>query len=168
MNPAVDVSSTVERVRADVKLRCTLPSRRAGGGGLNAARVIARLGSDVTAIHSCGGPTGRLLESLLREEGVRGRPVEVAGETRENIVMEELAGERLFHFVMPGPMLSREEWEACLDLATAAKAAYVVASGSPPPGVPLDLYAQLAERVHASVRASRWMLRGRLCAWRSR
>lgn len=147
MNPAVDLSSSVEHVRADIKLRCERPARRAGGGGLNAARVIARLGAGVTAIHTCGGPTGRLLETLLREEGLPGQSVEVAGETRENIVVVEKAGKRHFHFVMPGPELSRGEWQVCLDAAGAAGNGYLVASGSLPPGVPADFYAQLAERV---------------------
>lgn len=147
MNPAVDVSSSVEYVRADIKLRCGRPARRAGGGGLNAARVIARLGAEVTAIHTCGGPTGRLLETLLREEGLSGRSVEVAGETRENIVVVELAGERHFHFVMPGPELSHGEWQECLEAAGVPGNSHVVASGSLPPGVPADFYAQLAERV---------------------
>ncbi len=149
MNPAVDMSSSVEHVRADLKLRCERPTRRAGGGGLNVARVIARLGADVTAIHTCGGPTGRLLQTLLREEGLTGRSVDVAGETRENIVVVELAGKRHFHFVMPGPELSQGEWQLCLDAAAAAENGYVVASGSLPPGVPADFYAQLAERVRS-------------------
>ena len=121
---------------ADLKLRCERPTRRAGGGGLNVARVIARLGADVTAIHTCGGPTGRLYQTLLREEGLTGRSVDVAGETRENIVVVELAGKRRFHFVMPGPELSQGEWQLCLDAVAAAENGYVVASGSLPPGVP--------------------------------
>ena len=149
MNPAVDVSLSVKDVRADMKLRCERPTRRAGGGGLNVARVIARLGSDVMAIHTCGGPTGRLLETLLREEGLSGLSVDVADETRENIVVVELAGNRHFHFVMPGPELSRGEWQVCLDAAGAAENDYVVASGSLPPGVPADFYAQVAERVRS-------------------
>jgi 6-phosphofructokinase 2 len=149
MNPAVDVSTSIEDVRADVKLRCERPTRRAGGGGLNVARVIARLGADVTAIHTCGGTTGRLLEALLREEGLTGQSVEVADETRENIVVVEVAGKRHFHFVMPGPELSRDEWRVCLDAAGAAGNTFVVASGSLPPGVPADFYARLAERVRS-------------------
>ena len=150
MNPAVDVSCRVDRVQADVKLRCSAPTRRAGGGGLNVARVIARLGSPVTAIHTSGGPSGALLKSLLRDEGIRGRAVNVGGETRENLVVAEREAEQSFHFVMPGPTLSVPEWEACLELAASPGAPFVVASGSLPPGVPQDFYAQLAQRVRAS------------------
>lgn len=150
MNPAVDVGTGVDHVRADVKLRCERPSRRAGGGGLNVARVISRLEVAVIAMHTCGGPTGRLLEALLRDEGIAGHSIEVAEETRENLVVVERAAERHFHFVMPGPTLSKAEWQSCLDAALSVGADYVVASGSLPPGVPADFYAHLAERVRAA------------------
>ena len=47
LNPAVDASATVERLVPARKLRCENERRDAGGGGVNAARVGARLGAEV-------------------------------------------------------------------------------------------------------------------------
>jgi hypothetical protein len=50
-NPAIDVSTTVDRVEPDRKLRWDEPRRDPGGGGLNVARAITRLGG---AVLECG------------------------------------------------------------------------------------------------------------------
>lgn len=41
-NPSIDVSTAVDRVEPDRKLRCDQPVREPGGGGLKVARAIAR------------------------------------------------------------------------------------------------------------------------------
>lgn len=70
MNPAVDVSTSAERVVSEHKLRCSLPSRDPGGGGINVARVATRLGADVKALYPRGGETGALLRRLIDAEGI--------------------------------------------------------------------------------------------------
>jgi hypothetical protein len=52
MNPAIDVSTSVDRVAPTRKLRCTTARRDAGGGGINVGRVASRLGADVTALET--------------------------------------------------------------------------------------------------------------------
>ena len=46
LNPALDLATTTERVEPTHKLRCGPAQRFAGGGGINVARVLHRLGSD--------------------------------------------------------------------------------------------------------------------------
>ena len=84
MNPALDIASSTERVLPTHKLRCSDEQEHPGGGGVNVARVVQRLGGDCAAIFPAGGFTGELLRRLLDEEGVIGLPVEIAGETRES------------------------------------------------------------------------------------
>jgi 6-phosphofructokinase 2 len=43
-NLALDVSTTIARVMPDHKLRCTAARYDPGGGGINVARVVRRLG----------------------------------------------------------------------------------------------------------------------------
>ena len=146
INPTIDKSSTVDQVVAERKLRCTAPIFEPGGGGVNVSRAIKKLGGDSTLIYAAGGLSGGMLRGLLEEEGLRSRSVEIRGTTRENFtVLEESTG-RQFRFGMPGPQVREEEWEAALEVvaATAPQSGFIVASGSLPPGIPTDFYAQVA------------------------
>jgi 6-phosphofructokinase 2 len=157
-NPAIDISTSTEHVAPTQKLRCTAIRRDAGGGGINVARVIRRLGCEVAAIYPAGGSTGQLLRRLVGHENVRSIATEVADETRQDFtVLEEKSGSQ-YRFVLPGPMLTEREWRACLSaLETIDELPpLVVASGSLPPGVPDDFYARVA-RI-AKRRASKMVL----------
>ncbi|HLK42417.1 MAG TPA: hexose kinase [Thermoleophilia bacterium] len=149
MNPAVDLATTVEQVVPDDKLRCARPVRTAGGGGLNVAKVVAALGQRVVAVYPAGGSTGSSLHDLVGAAGITRAEVPITGETRENLVVVEPSTRRHFHFVMPGPELGEAEWSACLDAVCHPGLAptHVIASGSLPPGVPVEFYAMLARRV---------------------
>ena len=149
-NPALDVSTSVERLVHAHKMRCNAPQMHPGGGGINVARVLHRLGADVLAIYPAGGPTGARLQQLLQAEGVPTQALPIAGETRESFTVHEGAGEvndsHEYRFVLPGPTLSPGEWQACLySLRQCNPApAWVVSSGGLPPGVPVDGHAQVA------------------------
>lgn len=149
MNPALDLSADVEKVEPVHKLRCSAPRRDPGGGGINVARVLRRLGGDVSAVFPVGGLAGAKLEELLHAEGIHGVPVRIAGETREDVAIMETSSGRQYRFVMPGPSLDKNEQAACLDALHLpyGDAGYVVASGSLPPGVAPDFYADIARRV---------------------
>lgn len=149
VNPCVDQSAVVDHVVPDRKLRCREPRYEPGGGGINVARAIRRLGGEALAIYPAGGPAGGLLRSLLEREGVPQRPLPIDSWTRENLnIFEETTG-RQFRFVLPGPTLAPRDWQACLDEVAALRPfpSYLVASGSLPPGVPDDFYARAAALV---------------------
>jgi 6-phosphofructokinase 2 len=148
-NPSIDISAAVERVMPTHKLRCASVRRDPGGGGINVARVVRRLGSDVTAVYLCGGVTGQLLARLVEGEHIESRPVEIADETRQDFSVHEDTSGKQFRFVLPGPMVAEHEWRACLDAfaACARHADFVVASGSLPPGAPPDFYARASRIV---------------------
>lgn len=146
INPAVDIFVNVDRVEPTRKLRCSAPKRDPGGGGINVARAAHRLGSNVVAIYPIGGVIGKLLQRLIEREGIDSIVTPSHVETRENFTAyEESTGEQ-YRFVLPGSALHRAEWEACLDklVTLPEKPKFVVASGSVPPGVPEDFFAQVA------------------------
>jgi 6-phosphofructokinase 2 len=149
-NPAVDLSTTVERIIPIAKLRGSSRQRDAGGGGINVARVITRFGGDVTALYPVGGATGGLLRQLLDREGVTSRTCPTAEETREDFFVRETATGQPYRFILPGPTLSESEWQACLDLLVGLDPfpRYVIGSGSLPDGVPADFYARVAKIAH--------------------
>ena len=146
INPAIDISTSTETIVATRKLRCAEARRDPGGGGVNVARVVRRLGSSVSAIYPAGGCNGQLLKRLIDDEGVKGLAVPVTAETREDFTVVERSSGQQFRFVLPGAYLAENEWQACLDLlqTNLQPNAFLVASGSLPPGVPDDFYARVA------------------------
>lgn len=147
MNPTIDTSSRVEHVIAERKLRCERPRHEPGGGGLNVSRAIQRLGGHSKALYVIGGIQGQQLRNLLDAEDLEHQPIATDASTRENFIIYEKASERQFRFGMPGPKLTEAEWQRALDdvRSLQPKPDYIVGSGSLPPGVPEDFYAQLAD-----------------------
>jgi 6-phosphofructokinase 2 len=158
INPTIDVSTSVDRVSPTRKLRCTEARRDPGGGGINVARVIKRLGGSVSAVYPAGGDTGLLLRHLLDAEGIESLPIAIAEETRIAFTVAEDATHKQYRFVLPGPAIEEKAWRAALDVLGAIKPVprFIVASGSLPPGVPHDFYATAA-RI-AKQRGARFVL----------
>lgn len=149
MNPALDVSSKADEVLTGQKVRCEKPQYDPGGGGINVARVLARLGIEVDAEYLVGGVTGNFLRNLLEEEDMYDHPIEIKGITRENTsITDKKTGEQ-YRFVFPGPTIEEEEWQSVLKRVEDEISTYdiVVASGSLPPGVPSDFYSRLGKLV---------------------
>ncbi|MFT5933721.1 MAG: 6-phosphofructokinase 2 [Hydrogenophaga sp.] len=146
MNPAVDLATDTERVVPTNKLRCGVPSHDAGGGGINVARVLTRLGGSAHALCPVGGPSGEWLKSRMLDEALASTFLPMAIETRMSFTVHEQSSGAEYRFVMPGPTLSEADWRSCLHALTDLNPfpVWVVASGSLPPGVPVDFYARLA------------------------
>ena len=149
MNPALDVSSSVTRVKPEHKLRCGPGSFDPGGGGINVTRAIANLGGNSIAVYPLGGPTGEAYRGFAAEAGILGHVLRIAGNTRESFTVNETSTGEQYRFVLPGPHLREPEWRACLSVVgdNLPRGGYLVASGSLPPGVPVDFYAMLARMV---------------------
>lgn len=148
LNPALDISAATEAIVPTEKLRCHAIRRDAGGGGINVARVIKRLGGEVEAIFPAGGPCGETLCRLLKQEGIHFRPIQIMNETREDFTFSDETSGQQYRFVFPGPILDKGELQACL--ATAAEGPFDIAcaSGSLPPDAPVDCYARIAALYH--------------------
>ncbi len=151
MNPAIDVSTAVGRVVPRHKLRCTSVRRDPGGGGINVARVVARLGSDVQAIYPVGGPIGVLLRRLLDVEAVASQTIALSQDTRESFTVGEEETGKQYRFMLPGPELTSDECAQCLAAVAQIHPAptFLVASGSMPTGVPEDFLARTARAAKA-------------------
>lgn len=150
MNPALDVFTTIDRLVPAHKLRCTPSLTHPGGGGINVARVLHRMGTDCLALYPAGGPNGQAIDALLDQESVPQHRIDIAQETRESFSVLETQTGRDYRFVLPGPTLQPCEWQACLACIDTLNPAprHIVASGSLPPGVPEDFYAHLARTAH--------------------
>ena len=144
-NPALDKSTSMASLIPDKKLKCTKPVCEPGGGGINVARAIKKLGGDAIAVYLAGGCNGERINELLTGEKIKQVVIDTAESTRENLIVEDTCTHKQYLFDMPGPTVSEKEWQNCLNaIDNIQDAAYIIASGSIPQGVPTDIFAKLA------------------------
>jgi 6-phosphofructokinase 2 len=144
-NPCIDKSTSVDALKAEKKLRCTTPVFEPGGGGINVARAIKKIGGEAIAIYPSGGYSGKFLNLLLEKENLSVLTVETLNQTRENMIVLDRATNQQYRCDMPGPQLFENEWQQCLHMIEENNSRYIVASGSLPPGVPVDIFARISK-----------------------
>ncbi len=150
LNPALDKSTTVERLIPEQKLRCTPMRTDAGGGGINVSKGIHKLGGHSTAVFPVGGSAGEQLKALLKRAGIPTLAIPAGNETRENISVTESVSNVQYRFTLPGEPLTEAEANECLDALFGLEPDLVVASGSLPLGLPETFFSVVAERAKAT------------------
>lgn len=143
LNPAIDGSGDADTVTHTHKVRTANSGFAPGGGGINVARVLARLGAEAEAVYLAGGVTGPVLRGLLDRTGLSHRAIAIAGDTRISLTIFERQTGREYRFVPEGPQISAAECQQCLDSIATLQCSWLVLSGSLPPGAPDDLYARI-------------------------
>lgn len=145
LNPALDKSITVKSLVPEKKLKAENVKTEAGGGGVNVSRALHKLGLESKAVYLAGGYTGKEFTVLLEKEGVKGNPVEIKGDTRENFIVLDTNSAKQYRFGMEGPTVKESEWLQILErIKIENDIQYIVASGSLPPGMTTDFFKQLA------------------------
>jgi len=152
LNPAVDKSASVHQVQPDRKLRCSAPSHEPGGGGINVARAVKKLGGKAATVWMKGGPTGERLRKLLEAEQIDSYPVPFAKDTRQNLTVFEDTTGRQYRFTMPGPEVKEDEAAGVIEQIKSLNPDFLVLSGSLPPGVPRDFYARIVKESASSAK----------------
>jgi 6-phosphofructokinase 2 len=147
LNPALDLAGSVPEVVAGPKMRVADLTVEPGGGGINVARVIHRLGGDVTSLAAFGGAVGKHIAALLDAEGVPQKVIEAPGDTRQSFAVTDNRDRAQYRFVLPGPEWDDKSESAALDsiLESVSDDCWVVLSGSQPPGVSAGFPQRLAQ-----------------------
>lgn len=128
-NTALDVTYTVDGLRPDGVHRVREVRSRAGGKGINVARVLQALGVDVRAVATAGGATGSAVAADLGAAGLPAELVPIAGETRRTTtVLGDDGSVTLLN--EPGPALSGGEWALLADAVRRHAPEVLVCSGS--------------------------------------
>ena len=148
-NPALDITWHVDRLSPGETHRAPTGTARAGGKGLNVARVLHVQGHDVFALSTAGGANGAEFEGELLASGIPHRLIRVGAATRRSLaIVDDTRGETTVlneHGVALTPV------EAATLAATAARlgrtARAVVVSGSLPPGFGPDQLGALVEEL---------------------
>lgn len=150
-NPAVDVTYRLDELRPGEVHRVTEVVTRAGGKGVNVARVLARLGARCEAVVVGSGGTADRIEADLVEDGV---PVTLLGrmKVRRTVVVHAADGTTTSLWE-PGwapddPAATVEALLGAvrdrLDAEDQEPLGAVTVSGSLPPGLPPELPARIA------------------------
>lgn len=140
-NPALDLTWHVDRLTLGETHRADAGAARAGGKGINVARVAHAQGASVLAVSTAGGRSGVEFAAELGASGVPNRLVPVAGATRQSVaIVDEALGDSTV-VNERGLNPTDPEWAAMLgEVVDALPGAQVlVISGSLPPGAPATL-----------------------------
>ena len=145
LSPAIDKTTSTEKVVPEQKLRCMPPTYEPGGGGINVSRALRHLGCESLAMYFAGGYSGNFFQELVKNEDIHSLVIPIQGNTRTNIIVVEESTHQQYRFGMVSPPVEEQDWQ--LFLATLEKQSgyeYVIASGSLPAGVPLDFFGRVS------------------------
>ncbi len=149
LNPCIDKSSTVQKLKPESKLRCTEIVNEPGGGGINVSKALKKLGAASMALFPAGGNNGNMLCSLLDAEGIPFHAVDTKVETRENWIVLETGENNQYRFTFPGRQVQETTIHTLIDHIRSFSPTYVVASGSLPPGLPDHFYGLIVKNATA-------------------
>ncbi|MDD4876811.1 MAG: 1-phosphofructokinase [Dehalococcoidales bacterium] len=147
LNPSLDEHITVDGLIIDEANRWSKLKRYAGGKGIDVARAIHEMNGITVAYGFIGGSQGRTLEILLDEEGVQYSFTPIQQETRTNFIITDTKTYQQTRIGARGPHISKSELERFYRKLREIrpKPDLLVASGSLPPGVPDDIYYNIAD-----------------------
>ncbi len=144
LNPVLDKAFSTPRLEPGTIHRLRLMREDLGGKGINVSRTLRMLGIPSRIVAFFGGRTGQYMHQQLLAAGYEVVPIEVEGETRQNITLLDEARDQYTKFNEPGPTVGERQILALQDcIKQLAKPDDVWAfCGSLPPGAPDDLYAR--------------------------
>jgi 1-phosphofructokinase len=151
-NPSLDRTFVLERLELGEYNRGELTRHDLGGKGINVSRNLRSLGLESVILGFFGGRTGAWLVDDLEGQGYRVVAFEVQGESRSNVTVIETDHNRLTKLNELGPVVQEDEASAVLQWAkehTQPEDVWVI-SGSLPPGVSDDYYANLIDVIQSN------------------
>jgi tagatose 6-phosphate kinase len=146
LNLALDVTYQVGELIVGGSHKVAAVRQRAGGKGVNVARVADALGYGVLALGFAGGRTGDLVAADLDESGLSALLTPIKGETRRSVAVVDTSAGDATVFNEVGPVVADDEWRALCDRMPWGRLGVLACSGSLPPGLPDHAYAELAAR----------------------
>ncbi len=148
---AIDNVIVVENLQPGRVHQADSTSRYPAGKGVNVARAVTSLGTEVSVLGLMGAETAAVF-SKLRSELMEIRLREVPGETRTNISLSDRTHGSTTHIRTPGFSVNDSDMESLAgDIRWLAQPNdIVVLAGSLPPGADEGSYRTLADACHAS------------------
>lgn len=137
LNPCIDKSTRVDKIKPDSKLRCAELVNEPGGGGINVSKALKKLDTPNVALFPAGGHNGNMLCSLLKEQEILFHAVDTKVETRENWIVLEEGVNAQFRFTFPGRQVQEETIITLINHIRNFSPKFIIASGSLPRVCPI-------------------------------
>jgi len=148
LNPALDRTLWVDQIKSDDSNRIEKEERFAGGKGIDVSRVLKTLGISNKALGFAGGFHGEELEGRLINEGISCDFIKIPGETRTNIVVNDMKSGNQTIFSAEGPEIKPYELMQLIHkVEKIENPEIVIISGSLPPGIHPEIYRKIIEIV---------------------
>lgn len=147
LNPSIDISLQVNHLVSEDKLRCEQYEKEVGGGGINVAKGLARLGLPTHAFFFAAGLNGKWIKEKLDESNLHATTIHSQGETRENISIHDLKTRKQYRLVNKGDGVTLKNQSELLNriMMVHPQPQYVIVSGSMPPGMSSGFMKKLAQ-----------------------
>jgi 6-phosphofructokinase 2 len=148
LNPALDRTLWIDKIRDDVSNRILEEKSFAGGKSIDVSKVLKNFGIDNIALGFVGGFAGRELEGRLLNEGIQSDFVRVSGETRTNIIIHEKETGKQLIFNARGPEIKPSEMMQLVEQIERLPCPEIVTiGGSLPPGVNPEIHRKIISLV---------------------
>lgn len=152
LNPSVDKALFLHELKMGDTNRVVRTETDAGGKGVNLSRVLRELGGDTAATGFLGGGPGAYICKVLDMQSVPHCFVEVTGDTRTNISVEDDSHGLPTTFNERGPEITANDIERLFGLVRERLPSldWLAMGGSLPPGAPPETFRSLVEIAHAA------------------
>ena len=145
MNPAVDISYSLEKFELDTVNRVLKINKTPGGKGLNVTRVLKQVGNKVIATGLLGGVLGIDIQKKLSEKGIEHRFFD--HRKPKNALIIILHEGKQTEILEDGPVITLAESEKFLQhFEKLVKTVQIISiSGSFPKGIEDDYYSKMIQ-----------------------
>ncbi len=146
LNPSIDITYLFEYLTIDSTNRGKNVHKTAGGKGLNVARILKQLDTEVLASGLLGGNLGAEVKEKLAESRIAQDFLSIKEETRNCIAI--LHEGKQTEILETGPKINEKDAKSFLAhlKKLVQKASVVVFSGSLPEGLSIDFYSRMIAR----------------------
>jgi fructose-1-phosphate kinase PfkB-like protein len=149
MNPAWQTVLTLPRIQLGGVNRAGESQSLASGKGMNCARVLARMGHDVTLVQVLAGEFGKRCLDACEKAGIRSVHIWADGETRQCLTLRNTADHSVTEIIEPFAVDYRKSWGDTLlkHLEELGRIDASIFLGSLPNGWAGSFYAEALARV---------------------
>lgn len=150
LNAAIDKTAVIPQFHLGHIHRPEMIKMLPGGKGCNVARALQQLGEEPVVTGWVGGSAGQFIENGLHQEGIQTDFVYIDFESRTCLSILDSSNQMMTEIYEKGDAVPPKKVSEMLVRFGEVVGEYtaVTLSGSLPPGVPHDFYAQLIHMAH--------------------